>query len=107
MYSSWYYQSKINECDAIISKITGILAYFDDCTNAINSALNKGDGLLINNQAIDKGTLDKANSQLNSDYQKLQQIIIECQEKRENFQSLKYQAISRENLLKISDNALL
>jgi len=107
MYSSWYYQSKIDECNAIINKITGTLVYFDDCTNAINSTLSKGDSLLINNQPIDKGTLDRVVSDLSSGVQKLNKIVSECEEKIEQFEVLKQQAKYRESLLKISDNFLL
>lgn len=97
MYSSGYYQNMINECESIISKISSVLGYFDDCINAINVAQNNGADLVLNNMPLGLETLTNVLGGLVDNKQKLDEIILECEEKKQEFISLKNQALAREN----------
>lgn len=108
---SSYYQSKIDELNAIIVEISSVFDEFDDCINVVNKLLGyKVDELTVDGKSIieesssgDVITMTGVFTELSDDKIKLEEIIDECDEKIVMYTKLRDEALARE---KAENNSL-
>lgn len=96
-YMASYYSSMIEKYTTVMTKIQGILPYFDECVSAINKGTDYANKIIINANPIDNGKLSIISSSVSSSKALLSAIISECNEKIAEYTVLYNSVLSNSN----------
>lgn len=90
------YAGLVAKCNQIIKDVSALYSYIESCSNNINKFKPLIAETIIDNETIDKGTIDNVGTVLSHLRSVFDTVIAECTLKREIYEALRLVALRNE-----------